>query len=393
MTHRLIMHVDMDAFFAAIEQRDNPELRGKPVVVGALPGGRGVVSTCSYEARKFGIHSAMPISEAWRRCPDAVYLRPDFKRYLEASSGLMELLGEISPIVEPVSVDEAYVDISGLGRLFGTPHDIARRAQGLVAVRLQLAASIGVGPTRSVAKIASEQKKPNGLTVVEPQDVQRFLAPLSVTALRGVGKVTQQRLNREGLRLVRHIQELELAALERLFGRNQALHLYNQAHGQSSDSVGEAPDRKQISKETTFSEDVEQRDVIADALLELSCQVGRSARHAGVCGQVVTVKYRFTGFETHTRQRKLERPTNRDLAIYEEGQALLAAADALSRPLRLVGIGLSALVPEGKSGAGLFADRKGDKQGRLYKTLDRIADKYGGQAVGPAVLRRGRDEE
>lgn len=390
MADDLIMHVDMDAFFAAIEQRDNPDLRGKPVVVGALPGGRGVVSTCSYEARVFGIRSAMPIAEAYRRCPDAVYLRPDGRRYIEASRKLMELLGEISPIVEPVSVDEAYVDISGLSRLFGSPSQIGMKTRSLIRERLNLTGSVGIGPTRSVAKIASDQQKPNGLTVVLPEQVEDFLAPLPVRELRGVGKVTMKRLHKEGIRLVRHIQELDQSTLQRLFGENGGGHLYRQAHGISSSFVGLAAEQKQISQEVTFSEDLDDADTIQSTLLQLACGIGRIARRKGVQGYVVTVKYRLPGFETHTRQRKLPAPTNWDMAIFEEGQRLLAETKAPGRPLRLVGIGLSNLVPVGTHRVGLFGGPDRVRADRLYDTLDKIAEKYGKNSISPAGAAGGK---
>jgi len=179
-----IMHLDMDAFFASIEQRDNPEYCGKPVVVGAMPGRRGVVSTCSYEARKYGIRSAMPISEAHRRCPDAIYLRPDMARYAAVSKQVMHALGDISPVVEPVSIDEAYIDISGMERLIGEPEEIGRLTKQKVMYRVGLNRSVGIGPNRLIAKLASEYQKPDGLVVIRPDQIQVFLDPMPVSNLR-----------------------------------------------------------------------------------------------------------------------------------------------------------------------------------------------------------------
>lgn len=212
----------MDAFFAAIEQRDNPEYRNRPVVVGARPGGRGVVSTCSYEARRFGIRSAMPIGQAYRRCPGAIYLRPDMARYRDASRQLMQLLGEISPLVEPVSVDEAYLDLTGLERLLGPVEEIAAQTRRRVREALDLPCSVGVAPNRLLAKLASEAAKPDGQKVVRPAQVQEFLDPMPVAALRGVGKQTLKVLERLGVRRVEQLRGYPLELLNLHLGQKQA---------------------------------------------------------------------------------------------------------------------------------------------------------------------------
>ncbi|MES9968059.1 MAG: DNA polymerase IV, partial [Sedimenticola sp.] len=253
---RLIMHLDMDAFFASVEQRDNPEYQGKPVVVGARPGGRGVVATCSYEARRFGIHSAMPISEAYRRCPHAIYVRPDMKRYSEASRRIMAVLGEISPLVEPVSVDEAYLDISGLERLFGTPREIGLLTKRKVQDAVGLTCSVGIGCNRLIAKLASDYRKPDGLTVVMPDQNRAFLDPMPVSNLRGVGRQTLKTVKRLGIETVAQLRGYSLEQLQLHFGERGGEHLHNQARGIASDRIVTEYQRQSISKETTFGEDV-----------------------------------------------------------------------------------------------------------------------------------------
>ena len=391
---RLIMHVDMDAFFAAVEQRDNPELVGKPVIVGALPGGRGVASTCSYEARVFGIRSGMPISEAYRRCPHGIFVRPDFKRYLEASQGLMNILEEISPVVEPVSIDEAYVDISGLRRLIGTPEVIGEKTKSRIVERLNLTASIGIGPNRAVAKIASDRVKPDGLTIVTADWVMEFLAPLPVGELRGVGKVTREALEKRRLFRIRDLQEADLEDLRRWFGRVGGTWLYRQARGETSDRVGEAPERKQISKETTFAEDVTDEEELRNVMLGLACGICRSARRKGVAGQVVTIKVRLPGFETHTVQRKMRHATNFDLTVFEEAWNLYATSPYTGKPVRLIGVGISSLGSESTARSDLFSAADTSRKSKLYKALDQVTSRHGRNAIRFASARgRGRDED
>ncbi len=374
---RLVMHVDMDAFFAAIEQRDDPELLGKPVIIGAQPGGRGVVSTASYEARVFGVHSAMPISEAHRLCPDGIFLRPDFRRYKEASDGLMEILRSISPVVEPVGIDEAYVDIGGLGRLLGPPTEIGAETKRRVREQLSLTASVGIGPNRLIAKIASDRQKPDGLTVVAPEQVVAFLAPLPVGDMRGVGRKTVPILHRMGIRNIGDLQRRSLEELQGSLGANQARALHLQCQGISSDSVGHQQERKSISKETTFQVDERDFDVIRETLLVLACQVGRTARKEGLAGQKVTIKARLPGFVTYTRQRKLLEPTLGDLEIFRTGIELFKAAPFAKGPFRLVGIGIGDLVPESAAKPMLMADASERRAQRLYQVLDTIRDRHG----------------
>ena len=394
------MHVDMDAFFAAIEQRDHPELRGKPVIVGALPGGRGVVSTCSYEARRFGIHSAMPIGEAHRRCPDGIFLRPDFSRYIEASRKLMDVLTTISPVVEPVGIDEAYVDITGLGRLIGTPEEVGLAAKQRIFETLQVTASAGIAPNRAIAKIASDQHKPDGLTVVTRECVMAFLAPLPVTALRGLGEQTRAVLARVGVRTVRDMQQLTLNELREWLGKKHAVSLYRQMRGETSDVVGVGAARKSISKERTFQEDISSTDRLREVMLSLASDVGRIARREGAWGRVVTVKLRLRGFETHTKQRRLARATRADLDIFKESWALYENTPWFGRPLRLMGLGISDLVTSAGRGLEALLSRGTEERSeRIYEVMDQLATRYGNGTLrfaGGAPIRNsldGPDEE
>ncbi len=372
------MHLDMDAFFASVEQRDNPEFRSRPVIVGAMPGRRGVVATCSYEARVFGVRSAMPISEAYRRCPQAVYVRPDIRRYAAVSKQIMTILGEISPLVEPISIDEAYIDITGLERLFGAPEAIAAMTKQKILEQVQLVCSVGVGTNRLLAKLASEAGKPDGLKVVAPEQVQAFLDPLPVSDLRGVGKQTIKSIRRLGICSVRDLRHCDLELLVAQFGGKGALHLYNQARGIASDVVGLVSERKSISKEHTFNEDISNPQQIRDCLRRLSSEVGRITRKKGLAGHVISLKIRFSGFETHTRQQKLTESLDTDIAIFRSAWSLYEKSGFQGRAVRLLGVGLSVWEVETPAMGDLFAtpDEKLQEK-RVYSTLDEITDKFG----------------
>ena len=311
------MHVDLDAFYAAIEQRDRPQWRGLPVVVGAEPRKRGVVATGSYEARRYGVHSAMPISEAVRRLPpETVYVRPRMEDYARVSRQVMAALEGISPVVEKVSIDEAYLDVSGLELLVGPPEIIGRRAKAAIREAVGLTASVGIGPNRLIAKLASDFHKPDGLTVVPPEGVRAFLDPMPLTVLRGVGVKTAPRLQRMGLETVGDVRRLSLEALRRQLGARAGTAVHLQARGVADDRVYPAGERQSISKETTFAEDVTDPAVLHDTLRWAAQEVGFLARHDGRQGAVVTLKIRFRPFETHTRSRGLPVRTASDREIF-----------------------------------------------------------------------------
>ncbi len=375
------MHLDMDAFFAAIEQRDHPEYRGLPVIVGAQPGTRGVVSTCSYEARKFGVRSAMPISEAYRLCPRGIYVRPDMRHYVEVSRQVMDILSTISPVVEPVSVDEAFLDITGLERLFGSPEQIGLLAKNRIVSQLHLTASVGIGPNRLLAKLASDYRKPDGLTVVRPDEVQAFLDPLPVAKLSGVGKVLQKRCEELGIRTIKDLRSLDLERLQSHFGQKTGLSLHQRAQGIASAEVGLQDARKSISREVTFNQDVSNLDVLHDTLLDLASDVGRIARAEGVAGLVVHVKIRLKGFETHTRQRRLETAVQSDRRIFRVGWQLFEESGFAGSQIRLIGIGLSGLQTASEPPSSLFDSDKAEKEKRLFAAVDLIKSRHGNRSI------------
>ena len=386
---RSIMHVDMDAFFAAIEQRDDPTLRGKPVVIGAQPGGRGVVATCSYEARKFGIRSAMPINEAHRRCPGAVYLRPDMQRYAAESRAIMQALENISPVVEPVSIDEAFIDITGLEKLLGTAKQIARTTKQRIFEAVRLTASVGIGPNRLIAKLASDYRKPDGITIVEPHQVLDFLGPMPIRNLRGIGDKTAERIERLGFHTVADLRRCPHESLTAHFGPKGADLLYNQSRGVGSDVVGDDGQRKSISRETTFSEDIRDQKVLHNVLLDLAADVGHQTRAEGLAGRVVTLKIRFTGFETHTRRQTLDNPTNHDKVIFRTAVELAKKRSFQNKAVRLIGVGLSGWNTDETQQMDLFdTEADGEKDKKLYATLDEIKNRWGKKSLRLGMRRK-----
>lgn len=375
---KLILHVDMDAFFASVEQRDRPECRGLPVVIGALPGRRGVVSTCSYEARAFGIRSAMPIAEAYRRCPDARFLKPDMQRYSEASRLVMAALNTISPIVEQVSVDEAYLDVTGLDRLIGSPEAIAHQVKAAVWNATELNCSVGVGSNRLIAKLASEQNKPNGLKIVQPEQIIEFLDPMPVSNLRGVGPKTLKTVQRLGIKTVSALREYSLESLQPFFGEKMAGSLYRQARGLASDQVGTQYERASLSKETTFNEDVTDQRLLRSTLRHLCSEVGHSLRREGLKGRVVSIKIRLPGFETHTRQKRLAVADDLDSTLFNVAWALFQASGFMGKPIRLIGMGISDWSDNRGTNLDLFDSAPETNQDRrLYLMLDKASDKFG----------------
>lgn len=382
---RTILHVDMDAFYASVEQRDRPELKGKPVVVGAGPHERGVVAAASYEARRFGIHSAMPSREAGRRCPHAVFLPPDMERYAAASRQVFAILDRFTPLIEPLSIDEAFMDVTGTLRIFGDGVAIARQIRAAIQKEVRLTASVGVAPNKFLAKIASDMNKPDGLTVVpvEREAIRRFLAPLAVGRLWGVGKVTQAALEKAGLRTIGDIQATPPGTLERLIGRDSAEHFKALAAGEDSRPVETEFEEKSISREYTFSEDCTDGAVVRRTLLELIADVGSQVREAGKYARVAQIKIRWKGFETITRQKTLPEPACDDVTLRAAAMELFEKVE-LTRPVRLVGFGVSGLSGPPARQRTLFAEFDRDilKRERLSATVDRIRKTYGADAIG-----------
>ncbi len=386
---RWVAHVDLDAFYASCEQLEHPEYRGRPVVVGAQPGRRGVVAAASYEAREFGIHSAMPIAEACRRCPGAIYLRPDMAKYQRMSQRVFGILDEIAPIVEQASIDEAYLDLSGLDGIWGSPEAIGQEIRTRIRARTGLTASVGIGPNRLVAKLASESCKPDGLRVVRPEEVLDFLEPMPVSNLRGLGRRTLKLVLDLGIRTVGDLRRAPQAKLEEKLGGRLAESFRRQAHGSASAEVVPDRARKSISKETTFAEDVDDARALHDTLRELAAGVARTARRENLAGTVVTLKIRFSGFETHTRQRKLPEPTQDERVLLGTAQALLEAGTLPRKPVRLIGVGLSHWAELEGAQPDLFEARaQRARDARILGAIDTALEKFGRPILQVGIPRK-----
>jgi DNA polymerase IV len=380
---RKIIHVDMDAFYASVEQRDNPELRGKPVVVGGSPQSRGVASTCSYEARKYGIRSAMPLAEAYRRCPHAIFVPVNGRKYREVSLQINKIFHDYTPIVEPLSLDEAFLDVTGSTRLFGSAENIAKEIKARIQMELELTASVGLACNKFLAKIASDLKKPNGLVVVAPDKIQQFLDPLPVERIWGVGVKTAERLHGLNIRCVRELRQLEVEYLERLFGigGNQLYHL---ARGIDERPVEIERGVKSIGREITFSEDIRDREALATFLLELTVDVGRKLRKEALKAKTINLKLRFKDFSTITRARTLDSLTNLDEDIFASSSELLQEV-VLKDSVRLIGVSVSNLSDQEDSQLSLFAEPKQEKE-NLTKAVDQLKERFGEKSIIRARL-------
>ena len=319
LKEKFFVHVDMDAFFASVEERDNPDFRGKPVVVGADPRGgkgRGVVSACSYEARKFGIHSAMPVSIAYKKCPRAVFLPVNMEKYSRVSEKIFSVFERFTPDVEAISIDEAFLDITGSWHLFGSPRGTCLKIKAAVKKETGLTASVGMAPNMMTAKIASDLDKPDGLVIVSSRGVLRFLHPLPVERLWGVGKKTLEVLKRMGIRTIGDLAHQDVKRLELGFGKN-GKHVWDLANGIDPRGVETSEVIKSVSKEHTFEQDIRDWALVKDTLMMLSEQVSRRLRGYGLKGKTITLKIRFSDFKTYTRSVTLQSPANFIDVIYE----------------------------------------------------------------------------
>lgn len=340
-----IFHVDMDAFYASIEQRDNAQYRGKPVIVGSDPKngrGRGVVAACSYEARKFGIHSALPISQAFRLCPRGIYLRPDMERYRAVSAKIRAVFCGVTPLVEPLSIDEAFLDVT---EKTGDETAAIRLAESLkrrIHVEEHLTASIGIAPNKFLAKIASDLRKPNGLVFVRPGEIQSFLDPLPIARIWGVGPRTEERLKKMGIHTVRELRCYDPASLTRRFGK-LGEHLVRLANGVDNRSVLTSREAKSIGHEHTFSEDVMDADVLLGTLERLSSRVAIRLERHGLAGHTVCLKLRYSDFTTLTRQKSFRDPVNDAGFIKQVVTRVFHQSWDSHRKLRLIGVSISSL--------------------------------------------------
>ncbi len=390
---RIFAHVDMDAFYASIEIRDDPSLKGRPVVVGGSAKGRGVVSAASYKAREFGIHSAMPMAQAERRCPDLVRIPGNFSKYQDVSDRIMEIFRSFSPAIEPLSLDEAFLDLTGTQHLLGPPQQVGRDIKESIREATRLTASVGIAPVKFVAKIASDLEKPDGLVVVEPGSVAETLHPLPISRLWGVGPRTREALRPLGVRTIGDLAAMDRKVLTSRFGRHGE-HLHELACGRDERDVVPDWETKSYSHEHTFGRDQVDVELLEGVLLDEALRVSRRLRRDGVSGKVVQLKLRYHDFSTLTRRVTLEDPTADAGRIYKTAQHLFHEAWT-GAPVRLIGAGVSAIVPAASEILDLFAPpRTKERRRRLVEAIDRIEERFGRGKVVPAkVLRIQADEE
>ncbi len=376
---RRIMHIDLDAFFVSVEQTLNPELRGKPVVVGGRPDRRGVVASASYEARAFGLHAGMPLITARRLCPQAIFIEGSFTKYREASQRFMAILADFSPYLEPMGLDEAYLDVTGFESIHGSIRQMAVATKQRIKEELGLSASIGIASSKVVAKIAAELSKPDGLLEVAAGEERSFLAPLPVAKLPGIGKKAERILNGLGINTIGQLSNMPLSALKSHFGVSGEL-LCRYASGIDDSKVEPPGAAKSISRETTFGQDTRDRSLLKATLGYLSERVGAELRQKGRQAGCVTLKLRYADFTTITRRHSLVKAIDADQIIFDTGLKLLNRALSQERqPVRLIGIGVSSLTEPGRQLDML--DSSEQRLERLNKAIDRIRKKYGFTAI------------
>lgn len=382
---RRILHVDMDAFYASVEQRDAPELRGRPVIVGGTPEGRGVVAAASYEARRFGVHSAMPAARAARLCPEGVFLPSRMRYYVEVSASIREIFRRFTPVVEPLSLDEAFLDVTASERLFGDATDIATAIRDAIREELRLPASVGVATNKFLAKLACTLAKPDGLRVVTPEEVEDFLSPLPVSRLWGVGSAAQASLAAAGIHSVADLRDAPEGVIEELFGK-VAPRLRELSRGFDERPVVPDGEARSLSHETTFAKDIADAGTLRAWVVELAQQVGLRARSAQLKGRTIRLKLRYANFRTVTRARSLERPVNDTDTLVATASALLARErERSAEPLRLIGVGLAGFeaadaAPEAAQGD-LFGAAPAAADSPLDSVADRISERFGAAAV------------
>ena len=385
-SERIIAHLDMDAFFAAVEQRDNPALRGRPVVIGADPKGgkgRGVVATCSYEARPYGIHSAQPISVAYQKCPDAVFLRGNHAKYRSVSREIFRVLAEFTPDIEPVSIDEAFMDWTGCWRRYGSARRMAQEIKRRIQAETGLTASIGVAPVKFAAKIASDYDKPDGLCLIPPGRLNAFLRPLPVTKLWGVGARCQESLHRLKIFTIGDLAAFSRERLVAALGKRGA-HLHDLANGIDPREVVMDDEVKSVSHEHTFEEDQSDPEVVCRILLRLSEKVSRRLRRQGLKGRTVSIKVRTTGFHTFTRAETLHRRVNLIDEIYPVARDLFTRFYKPGMAIRLIGVRVAQFDSPYVLDS-LFEDTRTKRLEAVHAAMDRIKDKFGEEAIHRGV--------
>jgi DNA polymerase-4 len=381
-----ILHVDMDAFYASVEVIKDPSLKGKPVIVGGQ-GGRGVVTSASYEARAFGVRSAMPTIQARRLCPNGIFLPNDFTAYQDLSARIREVFTSFTPLVEPLSLDEAFLDVSGSVKLFGDPVDIARKVKTGIA-GLGLTCTVGVAPNKFLAKLASTRAKPDGLLVIPPDGVEAFLHPLPATALWGVGEATGETLRRLGIKTVGDLAAIPRRTLERAIGDSLGAHLSHLAAGEDDRPVTPDEPAKSVGSEETFMADLDAHDHILREILRLADRTAGRLRAKGLCGRTVTIKVRWSSFQTITRSRTLPAEVDTAAEIYAVARELYEKLAPAAPRIRLLGVSVTSLAagPPRKQ-----LDLLGERSGRAgwqeaSEAVDSIRKRFGSSSVGPATL-------
>jgi DNA polymerase-4 len=390
-TDAAILHVDLDAFYASVEQLDDAALRGRPVIVGGL-GGRGVVAAASYEARRFGVHSAMPMGRARRACPSAAFVSPRFDRYSEKSHEVMAILQSVTPLVEQLSIDEAFLDVRGARRLLGTGAEIAQLIRGRVRAEAGLVVSVGVATTKFLAKLASDLSKPDGLLAVPPGTELEFLAPLPVSRLWGVGPATLRRLDRMSVHTIGEVAALPESTLTASLGNSLGQRLHALARNDDPRAVVPEHEAKSIGAEETFAVDLATREECDRELVRLVDRVTTRLRQAELRARTATLKIRYANFETRTRARTVPVATDVSTVFLATARELLDALDC-SRGVRLLGVSLSQLEPYAWAQGVLSlddsvsqADARLERRAAVERAVDAVRDRFGARSVGPASL-------
>ena len=388
---RKIIHIDMDAFYASVEQHDNPGLKGLPVIVGGDPARRGVVSAASYEARRFGVHSAMPSSQAKRLCPQGIFLPVRMHRYQEVSAQIFGILREYTPLVEPLSLDESFLDVTGSERLFGPVLQIAREIKRRIRENMDLTASAGIAPNKFLAKIASDYRKPDGLVEIKPEEVRDFLRDLPIAKLWGVGKSTEEVLRGMGILKAGQLAAFPAEKIEKKLGKF-GLELIALARGEDDRAVHPHSAAKSISQEETFTPDLEDFGQMKKVLLDQAEQVGWELRQERLKGFTVTVKVRYPDFTLVTRSLTLPSPTDQGIEIYRTALKLLPRTEALQRRARLLGVGISNLFPRDDPEQYRLFESGRKKAERSVQAMDRIWERFGPEAIKRATLLENKNK-
>jgi len=375
---RLILHLDLDAFFVSVERILNPKLKGKPVIVGGDPKyGRGVVAACSYEARQYGLHSAMPIRTAYRLCPNGIYIHGSHGEYSRFSDAVENILLKYAPLVEQASIDEFYLDMTGCQKIYGSIFSFASFIQKEIWTRLTLPCSIGIGSNKTIAKIASDCMKPTGITYILPGMEKEFLSPMPVETIPGVGAVTLKDLNSKGIYKIRDIASLPEEYFAAAYGK-YGIDLWRKANGEGTEHLTIQRERKSISKETTFGEDVTSNEFLKKTLFELAGKICQTMRNHNWVASTITIKLRYSDFQTLTRSRTIK-PTDDDKIVFDTAWQLLSKAHIRRVAVRLVGVGLSNF-SEYSEQEFLFEDTE-IKRKKMFRAVTRIRDKYGYNAI------------